>query len=175
MENETVDINRFVVAMLESAHRQLKQATDGLTDEQLHYRPSLDTNSIAWLAWHLSRWKDQFAANAVGEPQAWVSEGWAERFGLGEDSSGFRDTAEQVAAFKPGRDLLLGYVDAAQASMVDRVAGLSPERMVEPRPYVPGGNDRPVWESLVSTTMDFAQHTGQIAYLRGLISGMGWR
>ena len=54
MIDDAVDLHQFIIALLESAHRSLKQATDGLTDEQLYYQPTPETNSIAWLMWHLS-------------------------------------------------------------------------------------------------------------------------
>ena len=48
-------LNQFIIALLEAAYRSLKQATDDLTDEQLYYQPTTESNSIAWLVWHLSR------------------------------------------------------------------------------------------------------------------------
>ena len=37
------------------------------------------------------------------------------------------------------------------------------------------GDTRPVWRALVGMPGDLTQHTGQIAYLRGMFTGMGWR
>jgi len=34
---------------------------------------------------------------------------------------------------------------------------------------------RPAWRALAGVCSDSAQHSGQIAYLRGLMSGYGWR
>ena len=174
-DNGPIDVTTFALALLEGAHRTLTQAMDGLTEERLCQQPSPDTNSIGWLAWHLSRWKDRFAADAAGEPQVWVSEGWAGRFGMDEERHGQGDSLEQVAAFRPAHELLQGYVEAAHAATVERVARLTPERLLEEAPYVPGGTARPIWRSLAGTVSDFSQHTGQIAYLRGLITGYGWR
>ena len=53
-----VDLNQFIITLLEAAYRSIKQATDDLTDEQLYYQPTAESNSIAWLVWHLSRWRD---------------------------------------------------------------------------------------------------------------------
>ena len=82
MTSNQEDVNRFISALLESSHRQIKLATDDLTDEQLYYQPMAETNSIAWLVWHLSRWRDFVSATVSGVPQVWVSEGWARRCGL---------------------------------------------------------------------------------------------
>ena len=46
-----VTLNQFIIALLETAYRSLKQATDDLTDEQLYYQPTAESNSMAWLVW----------------------------------------------------------------------------------------------------------------------------
>ena len=131
--------------------------------------------SIGWLAWHLSRWKDRFSARVSGPPQVWVSEGWAERFGMDAEATGLGDTPEQVAAFRPDRALLFGYVDAAHRATVERVKAMTDEDLVRPYQYGQSQEPRPAWRGLTGVIMDFTQHTGQIAYLRGLITGFGWR
>ena len=174
-DSKLVDVNEFAITFFEGAHRTVLQAIDGLTDEELFQQPSSDTNSIGWLAWHLSRWKDQFAARAVEEEQVWVTQGWPERFGVDPERTGMGDSLEQVAAFRPAREVLLGYVEAAHQAMVERIARLSPGRLLEDSTYAPGREPRPVWRSLAGTVSDTGQHTGQIAYVRGLITGYGWR
>ncbi len=96
MTTEKVSLNQFIIALCESPYRWIQQATEGLTDEQLYYQPSSDTNSIAWLIWHLSRWRDKVSAAIVGEPQVWTSEGWAHRFEFDTDRTGLGDTLEQL-------------------------------------------------------------------------------
>ena len=168
-----VTLNQFIIALLEAAYRSIKQATDDLTDEQLYYQPTAETNSIAWLVWHLSRWRDAVSATISGEPQIWVSAGWAtvrdpdERTGLG-------DTPAQVTAFRVEHAVLFGYVDAAHQRTVARVAALTPTQLEQSiTSYT--GEKRPAWRALAGVCGDSAQHTGQIAYLRGLMSGYGWR
>jgi hypothetical protein len=100
MTSGQVNLNRFIVRQLEAQYRTIKLATDDLTDEQLHYRPTADSNSIGWLMWHLSRWRDSLSAAITGVSQVWVSDGWATRFRLPEGGTGLGDTPEQVAAFR---------------------------------------------------------------------------
>ena len=174
MTGDAVDLNQFIIALLEAAHRSLKQATDGLTDEQLYYQPTPETNSIAWLMWHLSRWRDAVSATISGEPQVWVSEGWAAGYGMPGDRTGLGDTPAQVTAFRVERSLLFGYVDAAHRVTVERVSRLTPTQLVQPIVSY-AGEKRPAWRALAGVCNDSAQHSGQIAYLRGLMSGYGWR
>ena len=174
MTSDHVDLNQFILAQLDSAYRWIERAADGLTDEQLFYQPTSDTNSIAWLVWHLSRWRDAKSAAVSGQPQVWASEGWAARFGIAGDRTGLGDTPEQVASFRVDRGVLLGYAEAAHHAIVGCVSKLAPERFDQPVEYMPG-DLRPVWTVLMGVVGDSTQHVGQINYLRGMITGLGWR
>ena len=70
------------MGLLERATNQIKLATDGATDEQLYYRPTTNTNSIAWLVWHLGRLQDLISSSISGEDEVWYTERWAEQFAL---------------------------------------------------------------------------------------------
>ena len=115
-------LNQFIIALLEAAYRSLKQATDDLADEQLYYQPTAESNSMAWLVWHLSRWRDFISATVSGEPQIWVSAGWAQRYGMPGGRTGLGDTPAQVTAFRVERAMLFGYVDAAHQRTIERIA-----------------------------------------------------
>ena len=174
MTTQKVSLNQFVIALCESPNRWIQQATDGLTDEQLHLQPSPDTNSIAWLIWHLSRWRDKISATIAGEPQVWISGGWAQRFNIDPDRTGLGDTPEQVAAFRVDRNLLLGYASAAHNAIVERVSSMTADQFGMEIEYQPGSS-RPAWRALISVMGDSSEHTGQINYLRGWMTGQGWR
>ncbi len=174
MTTEKVSLNQFIIALCESPNRWIHQATEGLTDEQIYHQPSSDTNSMAWLIWHLSRWRDNISAAIAGEPQVWVSEGWAQRFDIEPGRTGLGDSLEQVAAFRVERDLLLSYASAAHNALVERVSRMTAEDFDKEIEYMPGSS-RPAWRALISVMGDSSEHTGQINYLRGMITGSGWR
>lgn len=174
MTGTAVDLRQFIIALLEAAYRSLKQATDDLTDEQLYYQPTPESNSVAWLVWHLSRWRDAISATVSGEPQVWVQEGWAQRYGMPADRTGLGDTPAQVAAFHVERSVLFGYVAAAHQRTVERVSRLTPAQLAQVVVSY-AGEQRPAWRALAGVCHDSAQHVGQIAYLRGMLSGYGWR
>ncbi len=129
MTNEAVDLNQFIITLLEAAYRSIKQATDDLTDEQLYYQPTPESNSIAWLVWHLSRWRDAVSATISGESQIWVQEGWDQRCGIPGERTGMGDTPAQVTAFRVERAVLFGYVEAAHQRTVERVSQLTPTQL----------------------------------------------
>src|SRR5262252_7556613 len=106
MTSDAVNLNQFIIALLEASYRSLTQATEGLTDEQLSYQPTAETNAIAGLVWHLSRWRDAISATISGAPQIWVRDGWAEWFGMPSERIGLGDTPAQVTAFRVERTVL---------------------------------------------------------------------
>jgi hypothetical protein len=174
MTTDRIDLNRFIVDRLDAAYRWIENLSEGITDEQFYYQPTEDSNSIAWLVWHLSRWRDRISASVAGETEVWVSDGWAQRFGMPEERTGLGDTAEQVAAFRVPRDQVLGYAEAAHRAIVERVRKLTPEQFDQQAEYTPG-NLRPTWQVLAGVIGDSTEHVGQINYLRGMTAGLGWR
>ena len=174
MTEADVDLNQFIVALCEAPYRWIKRATEDLTEEQLYHQPTPDTNSIAWLIWHLSRWRDKISAATAGEPEVWVSQGWAGKFGMEEGRTGLGDTTEQVASFKVDTNMLTGYAEAAHNAILERVSGFTAEQFNQTIEYTPGSG-RPAWRALISVVEDSAEHTGQINYLRGMTTGLGWR
>ena len=56
-------------------------AVNGLSPEELAFRPDPESNSIAWLVWHLTRIQDDHVSGLDGAEQIWRARGWAERTG----------------------------------------------------------------------------------------------
>ena len=93
---------------------------------------------------------------------------------MSEDRTGLGDTPEQVSDFRPSRDLVLSYADAAHRAIVDRVSKLPANQMDEQVEGLPG-EPRPAWRVLAGVIGDSMEHVGQINYLRGMTAGLGWR
>ena len=162
---------------LERVQAMLHHVVDGLTLEQLLYQPQEGCNSIAWLAWHLTRVQDHHLSDLAGIPQAWVSEGWHSVFDMAPDptNTGGGHTPEEVAAFRPADGAaLLRYHDAVYKRSMAYVATLAPadldveinEPQYQPLPTV--------GVRMVSVVNDNTEHAGQAAYLRGMLQGAGW-
>ena len=88
-------------------------AVNGLTREQLSFRPDEESNSIAWLAWHLTRIQDDHVAHLAGAGQRWLDGGWARRFALPLDPSdtGYGHDPDQVAVVQADAHELLDYFE----------------------------------------------------------------
>ena len=162
-------------SVLLDAFDRISQAVDavldGLDEEQLTARPTSESNSIAWLVWHLTRIQDDHLAGAFGHEQVWTSDRWEERFGLPfpTDATGYGHSSQDVAAVVGPADLLRSYHHAVSERTAAVLAGLREaqlERVVDER------WDPPVTLAvrLVSVVADDLEHVGQAAYLRGLLS-----
>ncbi|MCW2522265.1 MAG: hypothetical protein JWO63_600 [Frankiales bacterium] len=151
----------------------VEAAVAGLSLDQLSFRPGPAEgggNSIGWLIWHLSRVQDDHVADAAGQPQVWLADGYADRFDLpfAPAATGYGQGERDVAAVRVSAELLLEYHRAVHARTVAYLAGLSEQdldRVVDP------SWDPPVTLGvrLVSVISDDLQHAGQAAYVRGLL------
>ncbi|MEV6135451.1 DUF664 domain-containing protein [Nocardia sp. NPDC051990] len=146
-------------------------AVAGLGQDELAIRIDPDANSIAWLIWHLTRVQDDHIADVAGLEQVWTAAGWATRFDLPfvDEATGYGHRATEVAELGGiSAELLLGYYDAVHAQTLDYVSGLTDAdlpRIVDTR------WDPPVTLGvrLVSVVDDDIQHSGQAAFIRGVL------
>jgi len=148
-------------------------AVEGLDAASLARRPGPDANPIGWLVWHLTRVQDHHISEVAGITQAWIGEGWADRFGMPADPNdiGYGHSSEQVAAVPAGdAELLAAYHDVVFRRTLEYLGGLEADdldRIVDERwdpPVTLGAR-------LVSVIGDDWQHVGQAHYLRGLLAG----
>jgi hypothetical protein len=145
-------------------------AVNGLTSDELAYRPADESNSIAWLVWHLTRIQDDHVAAVDDGRQVWTSQGWADRFALPLDpaDTGYGHDPESVALVTAESSLLLGYFEDVHRKTQAFVGSLAEDdldRVVDSR------WDPPVTllVRLVSIIADDLQHVGQAAYVRGIL------
>jgi hypothetical protein len=165
-----MDIDALLADAIGRVSEQVPAVVGGLDETDLAWRPDPSANSVAWLVWHLTRVADDHVAHVAGTEQVWTSGGWFERFGLPfpADAHGYGHTAEDVAAVRVSGELLTGYYAAVAEAVDAYVATLGPadlDRVVDDR------WDPPVTLGvrLVSVLNDMTQHSGQAAYVRGLL------
>ena len=145
-------------------------AVNGLSAADLAFRLDAETNSIAWLIWHLTRIQDDHVAELAGRAQAWTENGWVERFGLPLDAAdtGYGHGPDESAKVVADGHLLLGYFEDVHENSLEFVRSLDETDLAR---VVDSAWDPPVTVSirLVSVIADDLQHVGQAAYLRGIL------
>ena len=155
----------------------LERALDGMAQDDLNQQPRPDCNSMGWLTWHLTRVQDDHVADLMGEQQLWISEEWHKKFSRAANPKdiGFGHSPEDVAAFKsPDVGTLLGYHRAVLERTKNYISSLSASDLDREL-------NEPWWQPLptvgvrlISVLSDALQHSGQAAYVRGLLKGKGW-
>ena len=112
--------------LLEDGYERIKGtlhlSLDGLTDGQLHHLPTSESNSIAWLAWHIGRGQDfEINTSFRAIDQVWIEGGWYAKCGKSADplDHGTGYTSEQVAAFRSDTKTLQAYYDAVHEKTIE--------------------------------------------------------
>jgi hypothetical protein len=139
-------------------------AVSGLSPAELAFRPDAESNSIAWLVWHLTRIQDDHVAGLDGSQQVWTGARWVERFDLPLDVSdtGYGHDPETVAVVTADAPSLLGYFEDVHQKTLGFVRSLDDSDFTR---IVDRNWDPPVTLSvrLVSVIVDDLQHAGQAA------------
>jgi hypothetical protein len=165
----------FILNMLDRIRNAQMTAVDGLGHEELTWCPGAEANSIGFILWHQTRVEDILVQGMIQrKPQVWISDKWAEKLNLSEklQDTGYGYTAEQVSAFPvPQLDDLLGYAKATRAKTVEYLKAVTADEM-DKVIKTPVFGDLPIAQVFIILLGDTIQHTGQIAYLRGLQRGL---
>jgi len=161
--------NDLIIDAFERIKEEVHNVAEGLSVDELTFRPAASANSIAWIIWHLTRIQDDHIAGLAQTEQVW-KKGWSEVFALPfkEYATGYGQSTEEVAAVKASAKLLLGYHDAVQTVTVKYISGLTND---DYKKIIDKHWDPPVTEAvrLISIISDDLQHAGQAAYIRGLL------
>jgi len=166
--------NQLLQDAFDRVRETVHGVVDGLSAEQLAARVDAESNTVAWLVWHLARVQDDHVAELAGSEQVWTAHGWVDRFDLPFDASatGYGQSAEEVGSVRVEAEVLTGYLDAVQLRTQEYVDGLRDEDF--PR-VVDEAWDPPVTLAvrMVSVVNDCTQHAGQAAFLRGMLQRRG--
>ena len=129
-----MDISALLIDAYDRAVTGCRGILEGIDTDTLHARLTENSNSIAWLVWHIAREQDLQIAHLAGREQVWTADGWAERFDRGAEDFGFGDSPEQVAAFRvDGPEELLGYLDAVREAAVAYLRTLTADDLAPAR------------------------------------------
>ncbi|HTI15955.1 MAG TPA: DUF664 domain-containing protein [Dictyobacter sp.] len=161
--------NKLIIDAFGRVQGVVHQTLNGLSVEDLAFRPTASANSIGWLVWHLTRVQDDHIADVAHTKQVWHT-GWSKQLALpfADDATGYGQSSNDIAAVKVSADLLLGYYDAVHEATIAYVQSLKDEDYAN---IVDTRWNPPVTLAvrLISVISDDLQHAGQAAYIRGLL------
>ena len=167
----------FLVAInsgLNEAFEKLKKALDDLSEDELRWRPALESNTIDWMVWHMARVEDNWINVRLRNSESiWDRDSWAERVGVKIPDNGYGQTAEEIRAIPAFNvPVVMEYYTAVRKGTTKyfehemREEDLSkelPHPRYDPITYA--------WV-LGHLLCEEAEHLGQIEYLRGMMRGL---
>ena len=168
-----MEAKEYILIELDGLDRNIKRVTDGLTQEEITWRPTYGANSIGLILFHVARSEDSFIQARLQEkPEVWETGKWYEILNVPKDEPGAQYTAEQVNAFPvPKLDDLMAYAAAVRAETKRYMESLTAESF-DRKITLPRFGEMPAAVLLSLTIGHAAQHTGEISYIRGLQRGI---
>ena len=151
---------------------ELKEKLDGLSEAELRWQASLDTNTIVWLVWHMARVEDNWINGVVaGGQTVWDSGDWAEKTGILVEGNGYSDTMDQVRGLPPVPiQTLVDYYYAVRDAAFDVIDGPSDADMSTD---IDRGRGPITFAWILGhVIVEESQHLGQVALIRGMIRGL---
>ena len=165
------------------ARERALRVVDGLSGDQLAWRPSPTAHSLGWTLWHLARSADRYRAELPGSDgvELWTAERLAERWKIpselmGRLGVGSVDIADADAARVPlpAGEALIGYarkafagLDAAVGSIRDADLGAAYESISA----ADGRTTIGAW--LAGSIAHDNRHLGEMEYVKGLLGLRG--
>jgi uncharacterized damage-inducible protein DinB len=167
------DFKDAIKSGLEEYLDALKKAVDGLTPAELRWQPTLASNSISWIVWHMARVEDRWLNRVLrSDVERWIRDGWHEKFGMSKEAHGYGETETEVRAMpEVAMSDLLTYFDAVRQSTLaylERMTSADIEASYAHPPRLT--NITGSW-ILGHILVEESQHLGQVAYIRGMIRG----
>ena len=183
-----------IIGAYRKTHERIMTLVERLADEQLHWRPTPDSLSIAFHVWHIARWADHIQASFPGMTaelgrrlapgaQIWEAEDLATQWGFQPDQLGYAATgmtmSESLAvrlAFPP-KETLLDYLRRAFAAVDSSLDAIDEQQFGEaehPQPLTEGiWDESPVGDAILSHLVHDNRHLGAMECRAGIQTGAG--
>jgi uncharacterized damage-inducible protein DinB len=155
------------------------KVVDGLSDDQLAWRPAPRAHSMGWTLWHIARCADKFAAQAGGTAELWVKERLATKWSLAEVLLGSNGVGtgvddETAATLRPpSKDLLLDYARRSFAALDAVVAGFDADVVAREQTTFFFDEPAAIGRAFVTSIAHDNRHLGELEYLKGLLGLRG--
>ena len=162
-----MDTVRFVMQCLSQVQLRMLATCEGLTQEQVLWRPAPHANNIGFILWHVARAEDGMASGLKGDATPlWNSEGWYKKFGQPEKSPDPGDRMGLRTLPIPDLDILIGYLKSAHEQALDYCSTvILGDLSRAPDSTQP---ERTVADVLRHMITHKNNHHGQIDFIRGL-------
>jgi uncharacterized damage-inducible protein DinB len=168
-----MELKDYIRMEFDGLERGIKRVMNGMTQEEVMWRPACGNNSIGLILFHTARSEDSFVqARLRGKPEVWATGKWYNKLNVAEDEAGAHYTVEQVNAFPvPKIEEMMAYYTAVRAETLDYLKTLTAAAF-DKKITMPRFGEMPMAAIFSLIIGHTSQHIGEISYLRGLQRGM---
>lgn len=172
-ERSNMEIKAHIKMELDVIDTNIKRVLDGLSQDEVAWRPACGCNSIGLILFHIIRSEDSLLhAGFTEEQEVWKTGEWYKRLNIDKAERGSQYTIEQVNAFVvPELGALLSYYSAVRNHTLEILEALNGSDL-DRKIIMPHWGEIPVSKLFFIIVMHTCEHTGEISYLRGLQRGM---
>ncbi|MFN0094657.1 MAG: DinB family protein [Dehalococcoidia bacterium] len=160
---------------LASMHSLLDKAVEGMTADQLNFRPQEGGVSGFFSLWHYVRTEDNIINWVTqGKPTVWLNGKYNDIFALPRNSQGTGMTTEEANAVQV-KDVARWhtYQQAVWAATDAYLADMSPEEFDSRRVTIKPLPEMTLWDGIYGICLSHGyRHVGEIEYVRG-VQGIG--
>jgi uncharacterized damage-inducible protein DinB len=155
------------------------KVVDGLSDDQLAWRPAPRAHSMGWTLWHIARCADKFAAELGETPEIWVREGLTAKWGLAEGLLGSNGTGtgaddETASTLRPpSKDLLIDYTRRSFAALDAAVERFDADTVARERTTFFFDEPAAIGRAFITAIAHDNRHLGELEYVKGLLGLRG--
>lgn len=155
------------------------KVVNGLSDEQLGWRPAPRAHSMGWTLWHIARCADKFAAEIGSTSEIWARERLATKWGLAEVLLGSNGVGtgvddETAATLRPpSKDLLLDYARRSFAALDAVVDKFDADAVARERITFFFDDPATIGRAFVASIAHENRHLGELEYMKGLLGFRG--
>ena len=166
-------IKEHIGMELDIIGNNIQRVLNGLSQEELAWRPAYGCNSIGLILFHIMRSEDSLIHAGFPEnPEVWEIDEWYKRLNMDKTDRGSQYTIEQVNAFPvPKKDELLSYYPAVRTNTQEILEAMN-ESEFNRTFTMPHWGEISIAQLFFILVMHTSEHIGEISYLRGLQRGM---
>ena len=163
-----MDAITFITQALRQVQFRLMGTCEGMTQEEVLWRPTNYSNNIGFILWHMARAEDYSTNRMRGQVDQtlWATQGWHRKFNQPVDAPDPGDKMGLQSLPIPDLETLLAYSNAAHEQTQEFLTTLTAADL--DRPLDPSEPRRTLSVSLRHMITHKNNHHGQIDYIRGL-------
>ena len=166
-----MDAKDLIQVALERVKAAVDRTTNGLTYQEVSWRPGPESNCIGLILLHMARSEDNFINTRIQNGTAvWDSGKWYEKLGLlAGETAGSGYGREQIVSFcSPQLKETIAYMEAVRKRTLEFLKDAQLDKTIN----LPRLGDLSTGAIFALIITHLSQHVGEISYIRGMQRGL---